>query len=397
VLHKGAEGLTQSSPTPSIREIEIMGLWDTLRGEFIDVIEWTDDSSDTLVFRFERHDNAIKYGAKLIVREGQTAVFVNEGQVADVLGPGTYELETKNLPVLTTLRHWDHGFQSPFKAEVYFCSTRRFTDLRWGTANPVTMRDPEFGPVRIRAFGTYVMRILDAARLLREIVGTDGHFTLDEITDQLRNLIVSRFSGVIASARIPVLDMAASYDQLSRFVTERIAPELETYGLELTKLLVENISLPPAVEEVLDKRTGMGIVGNLDAYLKFQSAEALEAGAANPGGGGAADAMGMGLGLAMAQKMGESLGASGPAALASPPTSPPPLPTAKRYHVAVDNQPKGPFAMEELRSRVAQGRLDRGTLVWTEGMPNWTPAGEVPELAGLFAASGPPPLPGFRS
>ena len=218
-----------------------MGLFSRLFSEFIDVIEWTDDSSDTMVYRFERYGNEIKYGAKLIVRESQVAVFVNEGEVADVLSPGTYALETKNLPVLTTLQYWDHGFNSPFKAEVYFINTRRFTDLKWGTKQPLMIRDAEFGGMRIRAFGTYSVRVTDATRFIREIAGTEGVFTTDEISNQLRNLITSRFATIVGATNVPVLDMAANYDQMGELLTRRIGPEFGEYGLELTKVLVENI------------------------------------------------------------------------------------------------------------------------------------------------------------
>ncbi|MEI2619572.1 MAG: SPFH domain-containing protein [Candidatus Nanopelagicales bacterium] len=220
-----------------------MGLWDKLMGEFIDVIQWTDDSNDTLVYRFERQGNEIKFGAKLTVREGQVAVFVNEGQLADTFQPGMYELKTNNLPILSTLQAWKHGFESPFKAEVYFFSTRRFTDLKWGTQNPVMLRDPEFGPIRLRAFGSYAIRVKDAPTFLREIVGTDGRFTTDEITNQLRNMVVSRFTNILGQSKIPALDLAGNYDQLGQFLLQRIAPEFEAVGLELTNLLVENISL----------------------------------------------------------------------------------------------------------------------------------------------------------
>ena len=281
-----------------------MSFWDKLRGEFVDIIEWTDDSQDTMVWRFERHGNEIKYGAQLTVRESQVAVFVNEGQIADVFYPGRYVLETQNVPVLSTLQGWRHGFESPFKAEIYFANTRRFTDLKWGTKNPVTLRDPEFGPVRLRAFGTYVIRVMDAGTFIREIVGTDGHFTTDEVTDQLRNLIVSRFSTAIGSSGIPVLDLAGNYDQLSDFVTQRISPEFAAYGIELTKLLVENVSLPPAVEEALDKRTSMGVLGDLNRYTQFQTAEAIGDAANNPGMAGST--MGMGVGMMMATQMGQA-------------------------------------------------------------------------------------------
>ena len=273
-----------------------MGLFDRLFGEFVDVIEWTDDSSNTMVYRFERYGNEIKYGAKLIVREGQTAVFVNEGQVADVLGPGTWELETKNLPVLTTLQNWRHGFKSPFKAEVYFCSMRRFTDLKWGTKHPLMLRDPEFGGLRVRAFGSYGTRITDPLLFVREIVGTEGVFTTDEISNQLRNLVTSRFGSIVGGAEIPVLDMAANYDQLGELLTDRIAPEFAEYGLELTRVLVENISLPPKVSEALDERTSRGLTGNLDDYVKYQTGGAIKAAAENPGGGTAAAGVGAGLG-----------------------------------------------------------------------------------------------------
>jgi membrane protease subunit (stomatin/prohibitin family) len=201
-----------------------MSIFDFLRGEFIDVIHWTDDTRDTIVWRFERQGHAIKYGAKLTVREGPAAVYVHEGQLADVFGPGLYMLETYNLPILTTLLHWDHGFQSPFKSEIYFVNTRRFTDLKWGTKNPITCRDSEFGMVRLRAFGTYTMRVADPGRFLVEIVGTDGEFTTQEIEFQIRNHIVSNFSQIIASSGIPVLDMAANTIDLAKIVHERITP-----------------------------------------------------------------------------------------------------------------------------------------------------------------------------
>ncbi|MEZ5447609.1 MAG: SPFH domain-containing protein [Thiolinea sp.] len=260
-----------------------MGLWDKIMGEFIDVIEWTDDSNDTMVYRFERYGNEIKYGAKLTVRESQVAVFVNEGQIADVLGPGLYALETQNLPILSTLQHWDHGFSSPFKAEVYFFNTRQFVNLKWGTRNPIMVRDQEFSAVRLRAFGTYSVRIDDARKFIHEIMGTDGHFTVDEISDQLRNLIVSRFSTIIAQSGIPVLDMAGNYDQLGEYVTQKIAPEFNSYGLKLMQVLIENISLPNEVEEALDKRTSMGMIGNLDRYLQYQAAESLGKSGGNSG------------------------------------------------------------------------------------------------------------------
>lgn len=363
-----------------------MGFWDKLRGEFVDVIEWTDDSSDTMVYRFERYGNEIKYGAKLTVREGQVAVLVNEGRVADSYEPGLYELTTNNMPVLTTLMSWPHAFESPFKAEVYFFSTRLFTDLKWGTKNPVMLRDKEFGPVRLRAFGTYSIRIENAVTFLKEVVGTDGRFTTNEISNQLRNLIVARFGAVLASSGIPILDLAANYDALGEFVTKRIAPEFHAYGLELSTFLVENVSLPEEVERALDKRTSMGIVGNLRDYAAYEAASALGAAARNPGGG-AAEGMGLGAGFVLAQQLGQSLGGAAGGA-----DGPPPVPTEAKYYIAADGHQTGPFTKAELRAKVAAGDLRRDSLVWTQGLADWSEASTVGELAALFAEQ-PPPLP----
>jgi membrane protease subunit (stomatin/prohibitin family) len=372
-----------------------MGLWDKIKGEFVDVIEWTDDSPDTMVYRFERYGNEIKYGAKLTVREGQVAVLVNEGRVADSYQPGLYELETKNMPVMTTLMSWPHGFESPFKAEVYFFSTRLFTDLKWGTKNPVMLRDKEFGPVRLRAFGSYAIRVKDAVTFLKEVVGTDGRFTTDEISNQLRNFIVSRVGAVLGSSNVPILDLAANYDALSEFVTKRIAPEFQAYGLELKTLLVENVSLPEEVEQALDKRTSMGIVGNLRDYAAFEAASAMGAAARNPAGGGAAEGLGIGAGIAMAQSLGQAL-RDAPAAPSAPAASgaatPPSITGEAQYYVAVGGQQTGPFDCAALRAKVSSGDLARDTLVWTQGLSSWTAAGEVSALAPLFAAQ-PPPIP----
>ena len=281
-----------------------MPIFDFLRGQFIDVIHWTDDSRDTMVWRFEREGHEIKYGAKLTVREGQAAVFIHEGQLADTFTPGLYMLETNNMPILTSLNHWDHGFKSPFKSEIYFVNTTRFNDLKWGTKNPIIARDPEFGPVRLRAFGTYSVRVTDPARFMSEIVGTDGEFTADEITFQIRNVIVQEVSRVLASSGIPVLDMAANTAELGKLVASQISATVASYGLTIPELYIENISLPPAVEAALDKRTSMGIAGDLGRFTQYSAAEAMTAAAANPsGGGGMGAGLGMGMGMAMANQM----------------------------------------------------------------------------------------------
>jgi membrane protease subunit (stomatin/prohibitin family) len=361
-------------------------IWNRLMGEFVDVIQWTDDTADTLVYRFERHGNEIKYGARLTVRESQVAVFVSEGRIADVFQPGMYTLETRNLPIFSTLEAWPHGFESPFKAEVYFVNTRQFTSLKWGTKHPVTLRDADFGMVRLRAFGIYAIRASDPVTILKEIVGTDGRFTLEEITNQLRDMIVSRFSSVLAESGVPVLDLAANYDDLGQFLTNAIKPDFAAYGIDLVRVLVENISLPPEVEQALDKRTSMGVIGDLRRYAQFQAAEAMAAAAANPGGA-AGGGIGLGMGMGMAKQMTEAVAGDAAASAA-----PPPLPQEKAFFVAIEGKQHGPLALSALSRYVSDGTLTRDTLVWTQGMATWEKAAGVPELASLFAAV-PPPLP----
>jgi len=363
-----------------------MALWEKAKAELLDIIEWTDDSSDTMVWRFPRFDNEIKYSAQLIVRQSQAAVFVNMGKIADVFLPGKYRLETKNLPILTTLLGWKYGFHSPFKAEVYFVNTRNFTNLKWGTKNPVIVRDSEFGAVRLRAFGSFVVKVGDPARFINEIVGTGGHFTIEEITDQLRNLVITRFSDLVAESGIQLLDLSSKYNELSQSLTEKIAPEFMEYGLDVTKLLVENIALPPEVESALDKKSSMGIIGNLDNYLKFQSATAMEIAANNPGGEASAG-IGMGIGFAMANQMGKAMAGQ----LETNVTTPPPLTTpAKQYYVGKDGKQTGPFSFESIKKSIAVGEISRETLLWSEGMGQWEAADQFSDFSVLFKT--PPPL-----
>lgn len=375
-----------------------MSLWNAIKGEFIDIIEWLESSNDTVVYRFERHDNEIKHGAKLIVREGQLAVFINEGQLkqnfdketfetADVFEPGTYTLETKNLPILATLKGWKHGFDSPFKAEVYFFSTRLFIDQKWGTPNPIMLRDPEFGPVQLRAFGTYTFKIKNPVKFLRKIVGTEDRLTTEEIGSQLRNLAVTQFSDALGESRIPMLDLAANYNEISELVSKRLRPEFEELGVEITKFLVGNISLPPAVSEALNKRASMSVIGNMNTYTQYQTAEAITKAAENPGNL-AGSGLAMGAGFAMANQMQQALSPDSPQTQ----TTPPPLPPTIGFHIAINGQSQGPFEMMTLQQYVKTGQLTRDTLVWKQGMAQWLPAGQVVELANLFATM-PPPLP----
>ena len=360
-------------------------VFDFLKGEFIDVISWLDDTRDTMVWRFERRGQAIKYGAKLTVREGQAAVFVHEGQLADVFGPGLYMLETNNMPVMTTLQHWDHGFSSPFKSEVYFVNTTRFNDQRWGTKNPIMCRDPEFGPVRIRAFGTYSMRVSDPAVFLREIVGTDGEFTADEVSYQIRNIIVQSFSQTIAQSGIPVLDMAANTADLGKIVTTAINPTIAGYGLTLPEFYIENISLPEEVEKVLDKRTSVGIAGDLNKYMQFNAAEGI----ANPASGAGA-MMGAGMAAGMGAAMAQAAGPWGAPPAATAP--PPPPPAATLWHIAENGATTGPFDDATLAAMAATGQLSRASMVWTNGQDGWKAAADT-ALKRLFDSVPPPPPP----
>jgi membrane protease subunit (stomatin/prohibitin family) len=374
-----------------------MGLFDKLRGEFVDIIEWTDDSNNTMVYRFERYQNEIKNGAKLTVREGQMAVFINEGKIADVFDPGMYTLSTENLPILATLKGWAHGFNSPFKAEVYFISTRNITDQRWGTKNPITLSDPRFGMLEIRAFGTYVIRVKDAPIFIREIVGTDGHFTTEEIAEQLRSLIVTRFTDAVGEAGFPVEAFAAKTNELSEFVHGVIGPEFEQYGVEVTKFLVENVSMPEEIKKEIFELSRLHAV-DLDKLTKMKAAKAMEAAANNPSGTAGAG-MGMGMGFAMANQMGQAMMPQQQPAAATPPPvqpatpPPPPIPPALTFYVVQNGQQAGPFDLNTLKQMAMQQQVNQESLFWREGMANWIAGTQVPELASVFS-SVPPSIPG---
>ena len=351
-----------------------MTIREFIAGELIDIVEWIDESGDTMVYRFARPKNEIKHGAQLIVRPGQVALFVDQGSIADVFRPGRHKLTTANLPLLSTLRGWKYGFESPFKAEILFVNTKQFTNKKWGTSNPVIIRDPALGTVRLRAFGTYALRVQDPAQFVREIVGTNSIFSVDDIVGQLRDLVVARFSSVIAETSTSVLELAAHYKDLGTRVLERVAGEFQQYGLELTQLVVENVSLPAEVESALDARAKMTVIGNLDQYAKLQSADALRDAARNPGGGA-----GAGVGMGMGLMMGQRAGGTGTNGAASSHDEPPPLPTADWYF-ASGGQRHGPVDLALLRQQIAAGSLTRETLIWRRGMANWLPASAVAEL-----------------
>jgi membrane protease subunit (stomatin/prohibitin family) len=289
-----------------------MGLFKNIvTSQLIDVIEWKDDTQNTMVYRYDRNGKEIMMGAQLTVRESQVAVFVNEGQVADVFQPGRYELATQNMPIMTALKAWKFGFNSPFKAEVYFVNTKQFLDRKWGTSNPVMMRDTEFGMIRVRAFGIFAFRVGNPETFLKEVFGTNGMFTVEDVEGQIKRALVSGLSDAIAESKIPALDLAANYEELSQYALKAMSPKVEALGLTLTGFIIENISLPEEVEKSIDKRTSMGVVGDLNKYTQYQAAEAMREAANNTGGGGMAGmGVGMGAGAAMGQMFAQSMGAA---------------------------------------------------------------------------------------
>ena len=295
-----------------------MSIMSFIKGELLEIIEFQDDSRDTLAWRFPDEDKSIKNGAQLIVRESQAAQFVYLGQYGDCFGPGKYSLVTANIPLLTRLRGWKYGFESPFKADLYFVTTRLFTGNKWGTPNPIMLRDKDFGVVRLRAFGTFDFKITDAPVFLKEVAGTDPHFRLDKFADTMRSRIVSVFSDALASAGVPALDVAARYSELGDALLPLINPQVSTkYGIEITSFLLENVSVPPEVEAAIDKRSSMGVLGNLNDYVKFQMAESMTHGGTGESAAAMPAQMAMGFGLAqeMVKQMQQS----------SPTGTPPPL------------------------------------------------------------------------
>ena len=279
-----------------------MGIFDAIRSQFIEVIEWLDDTGNTMLYRFPVQGQEIKNGAQLTVRESQAAVFVFQGQIADVFGPGLYTIDGGNTPILTKLGAWKFGFNSPFKAEVYFVNTKQFTDLKWGTPNPVMMRDTDFGMVRLRAFGIYSMRVQDPRAFIKEVAGTNARFVTEDIEGQLKRTLVSGFSDALGESKIAALDLASNYDELSGMARTKLNGEFKTFGLEMTKFVVENISLPQEVEAAMDKRTSMGVIGDMGKYAQFQAADAMRDAAQNPSGGASTGA-GLGAGFAIGNAM----------------------------------------------------------------------------------------------
>lgn len=313
-----------------------MSILNFAKGELLEIIEWTDDSRDTLSYRFPDDDKEIKNGAQLIVRESQQVQFVAAGRYADAFGPGKHTLKTENIPILSTLLGWKYGFDSPFKCDVYYVNTRLFTGNKWGTSNPVMMRDKDFGVVRLRAFGTYDFRIVDVPTFLREVAGTDRDFRLDEFADTMRSRIVSLFTDALATANVPALDVASRYAEMGEALLPIINPALSSrYGLEIASFVLENVSMPAEVEQAIDKRSSMGVIGNLNDYVKYQMGQSMTM--AGEGGGAGTAAAQMGLGFGMAQEMLKGMQQQAPAATSATPEVLTPERAAQLLGVSVED------------------------------------------------------------
>ncbi|MCB0506902.1 MAG: SPFH domain-containing protein [Chitinophagales bacterium] len=354
-----------------------MGILDTFRNEFIDIIEWTDNTSDTIVWKFPRFQNEIKTGAQLTVRESQVAVFLNEGKLADVYQPGRYELTTANMPILTTLKGWKYGFNSPFKVDIFYVNTKQFTDQKWGTKNPITLNDPRFGMIEIRAFGNFSYRVTDAGKFIKEIAGTDGNFTTEEISNQLRTLVVTKLTDAIAESKLKIEEYASNLEEFSKFSTEKLSDDFDTYGLKVTSILVENISMPDEVKKEIFELSRLDKI-DMQKLTQWKTAQGIEKAAEN-GGGMAGAFVGVGLGGIMQGGIANSQGGG---------AVPPPV---MQIFVAVNGQQTGPFDVPALTQMAQSGQLKSDTLVWKAGMPAWAAASTLTELASVLN-SVPPPI-----
>ncbi len=380
-----------------------MGISQMVSNEFIDVIDWLQTDEETMVYRFPRFRSEIKYGAKLTVREGQQAILVNEGKIADVFQPGIYELKTSNLPILSTLQHWHHGFESPFKADIYFFNTTLFLNQKWGTKQPIILNDEKFGIVRLRAFGSYTLRVAEPQVLLTTLVGTDGNFEVNEVNDQITNAIASRFPEVLIDGKISVMELPMRYSELAERIKNYLDADCVNYGLEIGQILLESVSLPENVQKIVDEKTSMNIIGDdMNTYTQMQMAKSMGNGGGETGSMASAGA-GMAMGMEMGRQMAESMRAQAPAPQAQPePQTPPPAPEADEppppppstgpsiYYLMLMGERVGPMPIEEVYNYLTSGQADSGTLVWRKGMGNWQPINTLSEIDLSIV---PPPLP----
>ena len=369
-----------------------MGLFDKIRNEFVDIIEWLDNTKDTVVWRFPRYQSEIKMGAKLTVRETQVAVFINEGKIADIFQPGMYTLTTQNMPIMSTLRGWKFGFNSPFKADVYFINTKQFLDQGWGTKNPMTVDDKRFGMIELRAHGTYAFRVTDGGKFLKEVAGTEGEYTTEGVSGQLRSLIVTKFSDAVGEGNIPVEKFTANLEELSKLGLEKLNIDFAEYGLTITKFLVENVSMPEELKKEIFEYSRLDKI-DMNKLAQMKAAKSIEKAAENQGGG-AGLGMGMGVGFGMGNMMNNTFGqmtGNQQQQQQQQNTQAPPIPMLQ-FFVAVNGQQTGPFGEQQLLQMVQSGNFKKDSLVWKNGMAAWTAAEQIPELSSIFT-SVPPPLP----
>jgi membrane protease subunit (stomatin/prohibitin family) len=362
-----------------------MGLFDKLSHEFIDIIEWQDNTNDTVVWKFPRYQNEIKMGAKLTVRESQQAVFLNEGTIADVYQPGMFSLQTENMPILATLRGWKYGFNSPFKADVFFVSTKQFIDQKWGTKNPITLSDDRFGMIELRAFGSFAYKVIDAGKFIKEVAGTEGEYTTDEVNGQLRSLIVNKFTNAAGQGNLPIEKFAANLDELSKLCTDKLNEDFDAYGLKITRFVIENVSMPDDLKKEIFDYSRLNKI-DMQKLAQFRTTESIETAAGNQGIGGMG--IGLGVGVGMGKIVGDVMTNT-----AQQINTPPPPPPVVQFFTAVNGQQNGPFGLDQLPQLVQNGTLKRDTLVWKAGMANWTQASTVAELSNLFNNVPPPPPP----
>ncbi len=373
-----------------------MGLFDFVKGELIDVIEWVDSSNDTIIWKFPRKngDHEIKNNAKLTVRESQQAVFLNEGVLADVFKPGMHTLQTQNMPILATLKGWKYGFDSPFKADVYFVSTKQFIDQKWGTKNPIIIDDERFGMIEVRAFGNFAYKVSDAGLFLKEIAGTDVHYTTDEVGEQLKSKVLRKFTDIAASSNLTIEKFASNLDELSDLAKVKLNDYFLTVGLQITDFNVENVSMPEDIKKEIFAYSRMNKQG--DNWTKMNTMNVMNAAASNEGMGGAG--MGMGVGMGMGNMMGSMMGnmmqqnQGQQNQQMGGTNTPPPLPQMSQYFLAVNGAQTGPFTPQQLQGMISTGQFNANSQVWKQGMPAWGSASTVPELQALFGAM-PPPLP----
>ena len=364
-----------------------MGIWDRIKGQagaqFLDVIEWSEQDNQTILYKFPIFDQAITDGSKLTVRPGQSAVFVHEGQMSGVFDEGMHELNTSNTPIMSFFKTIAYGFNNPYKGDIFFVSRRNFADQKWGTPGAIPMSDPQFGMVNLRAFGSFEYRVTRPDVLLRELVGNLGLFTTEDINGTLKRKLASAFVDAVAEAEIPFLKLARQYNELGEALVESMSSKFqEKYGIAITDFIVERISLPPEVEEMMNKVTSMNMVGDMSRFTQFQAANAIEATANNPGGGNAM--MNAGLGLAMGQMMGNMMGQ----AQAAPQAAPPPPPAAAFHYNGAAGQ--GQFSAQDIAQKVS-ANPNGAHNIWANGWPGWKSWKDVPEIANLVQVAPPPP------